>query len=265
MKKLLLVIISTLMITTTSITAFAAPSSNQSTQFNLVDHGDWPLPSADSRSISREEAAQIGVYALEQFFNADISGSTVFMHYNERIESRTGEIGGMRYEQIEIPSQWSGFIMPGGSDNIYKYWFSEFDFIINAETGELMAARFTPGTTEATTMTTPSYRVTDHSDFFGFEPTAQHNINFSRLSMDIAQEFNLFEREVARARLVALMHGASPMGQPILQFMVEIQSVDGETMLLRFDGENQPVLTSVENDFSLWAWRGSSRFDWVTR
>ena len=63
------------------------------------------------------------------------------------------------------------------------------------------------------------------------------------------------------------MLGSDVFGEPTVTFLVQVQCVDNETVVLGFEGflENEPVLTSVEREFNLpRAWR-TQQFEWVMR
>ena len=285
MKKLILGTMATLILAGTATTVFAGTTHPTATsyqnqyaerQLNIVNHGIVTPPSENS--ISRDEAAQIGADALENFFGADLDCVTISMFYLERVNaySNTGNAHVNLYtndgqsiaqapQAIEIPaipSTWTGFIMP--SDDAL---FSKFDFIVNAETGEFISARFSPSATESVNTETPSSRVVDFGEFIEFTPKPQHNYGFSRLAMDTVQELNILDRDVAQARLITHMLGSDVFGEPTVTFLIEVQCVDGETIALGFEGflENEPVLTSVEREFNLpRAWR-TQQFEWVMR
>ncbi|MCL2385991.1 MAG: hypothetical protein FWC89_00435 [Defluviitaleaceae bacterium] len=272
MKKLILGTMAAIILAGTTTTVFAntTPSTASNYQYaqrqlNIVNHGIVTPP--NENSISRDEAAQIGADALENFFGADLDGITIGMFYLERVNaySNTGNAHNIAHapraiEIPAIPSTWTGFIMP--SDDAL---FSKFDFIINAETGELISARFYPSAAESVSAETQSGRVVDFGGFVGFAPNAQHNIGYSRLAMNTVQELNILEGEAEKARLLTHMLGSDVFGVPIITFLVEVQCVDGKAVVLGFDGflHNEPVLTSVEREFNLpRAWR-TQQFDWV--
>jgi len=260
--------------------AFATTSANENTpitsqtnyqsQFNIEVPELIGAPEGFSfgepttNCISIEEAAQIAASGLERFFGADLQGVTMNMHYMEGGPSSTLSL------PYGVPATWVGSITPGNDLNV----MAQFAFTVNAETGELLRASYFPGAVEAAAAGAewPSLGWND-GDFDYINPNAQHNRELANLAMDIVQELNILDGEIARARINFNMIGATPLSEPTMITSVDVQCVNGETVALGFQGffDEEQVLTDVFgagqtqiNESMGWE-RHESKFDWVNR
>jgi len=203
-------------------------------------HLSWGLhySEASPTAIPKEEARQIGVNALAKFFDVDLS-----------------QLGNYSLEMNYMPygSTWSGTIrVPHDRqpcpDGLMLRGSDLFRFRLDAQTGELLGLQFFPSEC-------PIARPNMQNDCMGtvlqvFEyrdnMTAQHNIEFSRHAMQVAEQLNIFEGDILRAAISA---GGWMMGRDNsfeLVVSVTVESTHGELIALRFQGASRKELVDVE-------------------
>ena len=109
-------------------------------------------------SITAEEAASLGLRALEQFFDVDFfyGGRTVYMMYMARVDEHI-------LDPVTIPAQpsmWAGTIIPPGTN--FNEAVPQYSFRVNAETGRVTALTYEPNAAELNElMTTRSGAITE--------------------------------------------------------------------------------------------------------
>jgi len=265
--------------------------------------------------LSAQESAQIGVNAIEQYFDVNIDGVIVNMHYIVRIDPNdpssitmatlgvrdpdshieiingwANELG-MTLDEIldnttyhgwgdyldeladkvgttretfvnslsvvfnatrfqgeiqEQPSSWSGAVLPPGYTNTNS-GMHEYSFGINAETGEIMRISYFPNIIDAIDSEPPTIVSVNMRDLFRADVNEEHNRNFSRYAMQIAQERNIFDSEVTRARISSSGNWHRGWEQTAV-ITVLVESENGESVQLSFVGfmEGEKELVSVD-------------------
>jgi len=236
----------------------------------------WGLPytEASAAAIPKEEAKQIGVNALAEFFGADLSqlGKYVLeIGYNpqmdplEFLDSPTGEWDedlGMFVEDGTVRdsmpdalfpmnvhrSAWVGSIIfnndriPCPEGRMLRS-HDTFRFRVDAQTGELLGLQFFPSARSTTNDAFASaMKVFDYAHSM----TAQHNIEYARYAMQFAEESNLFENEVHRAVVIG---GGWMLGRDDsfeLRVAVVVKCAGGEAVVLQFQGRERKELVDVD-------------------
>jgi len=167
------------------------------------------------------------------------------------------------WEAVEQPSMWHGVILP------YNSYWSLLHFTINAETGELTNARYTPWAIDTAGMSLEaSFRIITPDEVDNLVPTTQQNYEISKLAMDMAQELNLLNGSAARARIISGLSGFNmATNQPTNEMVVEVQCENGETVMLGFYGifDNEPMLTFVNTYRLPWFDYSQLELEWVNR
>jgi len=247
--------------------------ATQEEQFRIT----WGLPPAEASATAmpKDEARQIGLDLLIQFFgvNFDQLGDyQVEMDYMPAFDLREisttiyefdGVDGRIPVENSEVPdirwpmnvyrSTWHGTIsvptdrtpcpegrMLRGSDLLR--------FRVDAQTGELIGLQFFPSEDPVTRPDMQSECMGSPIQVFEYRDnmTAQHNIEYANFAMQLAEEANIFEDEVLRA---AYIFGGWMMGRDgsfELRIAVAVECVNGETVVLEFQGRNRKELVGVD-------------------
>ena|GEM_PF-1854284 len=158
----------------------------------------------------------------------------------------------------EQPNMWTCVIMGGN-----PYW-ALFSITIDAQTGALINASHSPWATEAIEM--PHER--DAVMFVPAvetEPTIQQNYEYARLAMDMAQELNIFENPIQRAKITLTVNSLNQAtGEMTPVTGVVVECVNGEMAQLNIDrcANNEPVLSFV-NTLHVCVDYPQFNFEWV--
>ena len=216
-------------------------SASTQAQFN-IDVYDFINDVLSVDVISAEVAAQIAADILSCVFNADLDGITMQLYYS----------------RDEWPHSWSGVHRPDDNSMV------KFHFNVHAETGELISVHYNPWGDEI-------LDIVDFNVLSEIETSAQQNIEFASLAMDIVQANNILEGAPARARLISPLSTspARTTGDPAMKLaMVTVQCINGGVALMSFYSflGGDPLLTSItiEADYS-WKYWYPFQTDWVSR
>ena len=272
MKKRIIGAIATLtLVGTTITTGFAATSETEVGSLRL----SWGhhYSEASATAIPKEEAQQIGLNALAEFFGTNLSqlGDYVIeMTYNPAVNVRESVISEPMYDIDgrlvtidDIPdyafpmsvtrSLWHGtIIIPNDRTPCPEGFMLRssdlFRFRVDSLTGELVNLQFFPSEDPIARPTMPSECMGSPIQVFEYRDnmTAQHNIEFASHAMRFAEETGIFEAQALRA---AINGSGWMMGRDNsfeLVVSVAVESVDGETVELRFQGRNRKELIDVE-------------------
>ncbi|MCL2621393.1 MAG: hypothetical protein FWD97_10715 [Defluviitaleaceae bacterium] len=235
-----------------------------------------PYTEASATTIPKEEARQIGLAALTQFFgiNFDQLGDFyIEIGYNPAFDPREMSTALYVFDGVDgrIPienpakndivpptrnvtrSTWDGAIRipnnrahcPEGrmlrSQDVLR-------FRVDAQTGELVGLQFFPSED-------PIARPNLQNECMGSPVAAfkyadnmadAHNVEFANHGMQFAKQANIFEGEVLRAATIAggWMLGRNDAFE--LVTIVAIESTDGETATLTFQGRNPKELVGLD-------------------
>ena len=191
--------------------------------------------------LNAEEAAQVGARAIERFFAYNLGGNTINMYY---LTSMQGSV---------LRGLWSGGVTLENSP------IPTFNFFIDAETGALISVNYNPYAANAVDIW--EYWVARPLD--AAPPNAQHNYEYAILAMSLARDLNIFNDEIAKARIAGYASFFNPAGEPSMTVSVAMQSINGDVMSMgfhRFLGED-PMLTDIASGVG---WNpDADRFDWV--
>ncbi|MCL2373065.1 MAG: hypothetical protein FWC78_06650 [Defluviitaleaceae bacterium] len=188
--------------------AFLAAEATEA-KFEIATQGN--IPPGDF--VSAEEAANTAAAALAKIFGADLNGQTISL---ELASPRTA---------CE-PFMWHGTVPP----------FAMFSFTVDAVTGELTSVFYNQS---SYIMYDGNTRWFNADKFLHMlanlpEPTPQQNQYYAHFAMNMAQELNLFAREIARARISFVSVGVAADGSFTLTVCVKVQCTDGENISLTF-------------------------------
>ena len=269
MKKLLAaglmtVVTATSVATTTYATAPEVPSIQIGIHYS----------EASATAIPKEEAKQIGLDALAQFFGADfaqLGNYHIEIGYNPAIDPRQIPTTIYQFDGVDgrIPvdmgahtfewplniyrSTWDGTIsVPNDRtptpDGLMLRSSDLFRFRVDAQTGELVGLQFfpselpTPHAQKSECMGSPA-QVFEYLN----NMTDRHNNEYANFAMQFVENANIFEGETLRA---AVTFGGWMMGRNgsvELNVTVAVESATGETVSLTFQGRERKEL--VELDF----------------
>jgi len=163
------------------------------------------------------------------------------------------------WENHEQPSMWHGALLINNS-----YW-AQFSFTVNAETGTLIGAHnnlWAPDMADIDERAPFMMSTTERPE----QLTPEQNHKYSQLAMDIAQEIDLLGSAITKARVNTFVNGFNPAtGEPTLGVMVEVQCINGNTVMLEFALlDDQAYLTNVHiTDNPVWGSWGAHEFEWV--
>ncbi|MCL2386950.1 MAG: hypothetical protein FWC89_05280 [Defluviitaleaceae bacterium] len=260
----------------TSVGAFAASRSGEETHRQLsIEFGNW-IPGPEMafgtptvNCISVVEAAEIAADTLEQLFDVNLDGATLFMTYWEG--------------QDDVDANWNGQIFP--NNELCLELMPQFSFTINAGTGELMDASYNLFALEAfeagirgRTATTPNIEAMQLLRTLN----AQDNQEIAIHAMNITQGTSLLNGEVTRARIDRYeIDFAIPSGEPMLRIFVIVQNENNDSIRLSFQelvnenpilhlaiGSEQTRLQEARTNELMLQFgfeREESKFDWVNR
>jgi len=274
MKKLLITGLMTIVaLAGVATSVWAAPATEPQTEQFLVMVG-LPYSEASAAAIPKEEARQIGLDALTQFFGVNfghLSGYHVEMGYNPAFDPREmstiiykfdGVDGRVPVENNEVPdlmwpanvtsSTWHGTItVPSNrtpsSDGLMLRGSDLFRFSIDAQTGELVGLQFFPSEDPIARPAMQSECMGSPLQIFEYidNMTLQHNIEFASHAMRFTEQAGIFEGEVLRA---AKIGGGWMMGRDgsfELIVNVALESATGETVMLTFQGRDRKEMVGV--------------------
>jgi len=244
----------------------------------------WGLPvnEASTNAIPVEEAEAIGRNALVEFFGADFSqlgDFTLEMGYNPAFNMRDSWLDGpvldfTRLDGSGQPTVITFDCLPDDSFpmNVYRStWVGTvsvptdrtpcpdgrmlrgtclFRFTIDAQTGELVGLQYFPSEDPVARPNMPSECMGTPIQIFEYvdDMTAQHNVAFANHAMQWVEESGIFEGEVLRAALVG---GGWRMGRNNsfeLVVNVAVESVDGESVMLTFQGRDRKEFVDLSFD-----------------
>jgi len=221
-----------------------------------------------SVAVANNWASRLGM-TLDQLFNDMMNGNDMSPMANRlgvEVDQFIHVLGDLwnitrtTWETVEQPSTWNGHIMPGNS-----YW-AMFGFTINAETGALITANYSPWAIDTIDMPLERNRRMFADESIRIIPTAQHNDEYARLAMDIAYNFGILNNPISQAKIATTITGINQAtGEPTNEIGVVIQCVDSNTALLIFgrNAANDPILTSIQiTNFPPYSHLG---FDWIAR
>jgi len=157
-------------------------------------------------------------------------------------------------EMSAQPNVWHGLVM------LDQFDIPQFTFSVNAETGELTdRISHIPNIPQLIIEMEQPRLITSTTlfDFEGREPdvivvftepvTDQHNYEIARHAIQLAEERNMFEDGVARARILGLT-SSHRSWTPIPAFWVQVESTSGEVIMMIFTGllDDEKVLETIE-------------------
>jgi len=249
MKKLL----TTGLVTAMAIASVATSVSAAPVQEQLRLKWGLHYSEASATAIPKEEAQQIGLDALVEFFGADLSqlGNYVFeMAYSPAIiDDEPGYIA----PTIGVRSMWNGTIfIPNGRtpcpEGIMLRSSDVFRFRLDSQTGELVGLQFFPSEDPVTRPNMPSECMGSPIQVFEYRDkmATQYNIEYANHAMQFAEQVGIFEGEIIRA---ATTSGGWMMGRNEsfeLVVAVTIESTMGETATLIFQGRTRKELVAVD-------------------
>ena len=164
------------------------------------------------------------------------------------------------WQRPERPAMWTGRYVPEGA------MFDKFAFQVNAETGELMAASYTPWAVYTIGRPDTAFRIQDWNADVDVSATPYENYELANRAMDIAQEFNLLGAAITRARVSTILQMTNIVTEvPTLEFGVDVQCVNGNTVHIRFSGPLDGNLELQSVAISDAHFVDTSEFDWVAR
>jgi len=197
---------------------------------------------AGMASIPKENAMQLGLTALANFFGADMSqlGNYVFeMTYNPADETHRSTWNGAVFFPNDRTAHPDGIIFR--SHDVFR-------FRLDAQTGDLVSLQFFPSEdpTARPNSQTECMGSLTHVFEYRDKMTALRNIEFANHAMRYAEQANILESEILRAATFA---GGWMMGRGEsieLVVAVAIESTTGETVTLTFQGQNRKELVGVD-------------------
>jgi len=273
MKKLLITgLMAIIAFAGVATTVFAAPEVEQPRIVAGLHYTE-----ASATAIPKEEAQQIGLNALTQFFgiNFDQLGNYhVEMGYNPAFDPRAmpmsaivyqfdGADGRIPVENNEVPdfiwpanvyrSTWHGTItVPNNrtpnSSGLMLRSNDIFRFTLDAQTGKLVRLQFFPSAD-------PIARPNLQNECMGspitaieysYNMTAQHNIEYANFAMQLAKDANIFESDVLRAALIGRGWMMGRNNSFELVAIVALESTTGETATFTLQGRNRKELVGVD-------------------
>jgi len=292
-KRLLLGAMAILILVSGTITAFAfatpntneaaAPSSSNAYEIPTTETEQlritWGLPytEASTGAIPKEEAKQIGLEALEEFFDTDLNqlgNYTLEIGYNPAFNPREiltspplytfdGVDGRIPAENSEAPdfafplhayrSAWVGSIIvesdrtPCPEGRMLRS-HDVFRFRVDSQTGDLIGLQFFLSEDPIARPNMESECMGSPVAAFAYRDnmTAEHNIEYASFAMELAEEAGIFEGDVLRA---TIGFGGWMMGRDDsfeLVITVALESENGETATLTFQGRNRKELVAVD-------------------
>jgi len=211
-------------------------------------------------------------YVVHVFYSPSFNPWRSIAEDNERIVQWTPEVGSgfrqpspysiQRMEDIPdyrfpmnvYKSLWSGTVsLPTGEPSpggMRPFQHEFFRFSVDTETGELVSAQYFPRYEEPTRRIGAQYSENMGSAYAVWEyiesMTEQHNIEYSNFAMQVAQEIGLFEGEILRAALISGSWMAGRNSSFELAIHVLVECVDGEKVILGFQGRNRKELVGIE-------------------
>jgi len=237
-----------------AVSTSAEPLNINERIFNIERVTNWfgyEISQVGASSVSMEEAAETGIGLLERYFEVDLENNTIHMVYfgvEEPTEMAANEfmLGGWREESF-----WRGIILPTGASLEDSLW--AFSFELNGETGEMLGIErslsadviFARGmsTQDASALESRlryennPYVIVDEIRGVAFlspdaplgtsfdpvfEPfTTADSIHYANDAMQIAEAFNLFDSEVARARIML----DNPSAWRVLNANLELEAI----------------------------------------
>jgi len=283
---------------TLATTAFAAPEAGQpptatnqaytvaSTPVTTTDTAPeaeqfririgLPCNEASASAIPVEEARQLGISALAEFFGADLSGlddyviemgyspgfdprewpiSTTIYEFDGvdgRIPAENNEAPNFRWPINVYRSTWHGtIVIPNGRTPCPEGFMLRgndlFRFTLDAQTGELVGLQFFPSEDPITRPYMQSECMGSALQVFEYRDnmTAQHNTEFASHAMQLAEEFGIFKSGVLRASVASGGWRMGRNGSFEINIAVYVESVDGETAAFTFQGSNRKELVDV--------------------
>lgn len=224
-------------------TTVASQEKTQS-NFEVVHLKDWngfPFDEPSLNDISAQEAGEIAANAIEQLFDVSLEGATIYMSFEDNsIESQDSwATEGIELIHTQMPNMWNGTIMPNGAD--MSSGMFEYRFSVNSETGEFISVSFMPDA--AATIGVESGFTKNYDYEY---PNKQHNYELSHYAMQLVEERNILDSEIARARISSASNWFRGWEQ-VQAFSVWVQCVNGESVELMFSGslEDEKELVMV--------------------
>ena len=259
------------------------PAQNNEVARLTITMGD-PFADTSGLAVSQEEATRIGMDAIKEFYGVtadELSNFTAQVFYQpqmdpqEFLDSPTGEWdevldmfvedGTVRDSMLDehFPldvhrGMWLGSVsvssLPSDNgwqvtdaDGVMTHSHDTFRFTVDAETGALLGLQYFP-------CQDPRSKTTQNDTFasaaavfdYAHNMTAQHNTEYANHAMQFARESNLFENEVRRAIIIGggWMRGRDSSFE--MRVAVAVECVDGETVVLQFQGRARKELVDVD-------------------
>jgi len=184
-----------------------------------LDNGDvWVFPTPRETSITAQEAAEIVVLALEQYFDTDLTGLTLYMQYSDPTAG------------VE-PSAWLIDIPPYGATSINNVSNASnaYSARIMAETGEL----FSLGRHIRAEETINNLQAVEvgPQGLWPVNLTEAQTTVFANAAMNVAYERGMIEGEVTRAAVMnqwGLMWGV----ERVPSVNVRVQNYNGDEIVV---------------------------------
>ena len=257
----------------TAVIAISGIATGATTAFAAQEveplHFSWGLhySEASQTAIPKEEARQIGIDALSEFFDTDLSqlGSyTLEMNYmpsvlfaspyddTRLISDRSTWRGTVRVPHDRQPCPEG--LMFRGSDL--------FRFRLDAQTGELLGLQYFPSEDPIVRPDMQNNCMGTALQVIEFQDnmTDQHNIEFANHAIWLAEQAGIFEDELLRAAITATgwMMGRNESFELVAD--VAVESTTGGTVTFTFQGNNRKELVGVEfsannNNSAIWSYR----------
>jgi hypothetical protein len=186
----------------------------------------WVLPTPRETSVTAQEAAEITVLALEQYFDTDLTGLTLYMRYNDPMDGVEIDESNERYIYM-LPSNWIIEVPPYGATSGNAS--SAYDARIMAKTGELFSLNRYIGAEE--TINNMEAIEVGPRGLWPEDLTEAQATVFANAAMDVAYERSMMEGEVTRAAVLhqwGLMWGL----ERVPSVAVRVQNDDGDEIVV---------------------------------
>jgi len=274
MKRLITGILVLIMLASTvAITVFAepvAPTEPEVEQFRI----SWGLPytEASADAILKEEAIQLGRNALQNFFGADfdkLGDYTLEIGYQpgfclrtSMMESPMMDLDGTLIHFDDLPddrfpmdvtrSAWVGTVIVP-SDRIpcpegrMLRSSDLFRFTIDSQTGEVIHLQFFPSEDPIARPYMQRECMGMPIDVFNYRDnmTIEHHFEYAQHARQAAETLGIFESAIYRASVLGGGWSMGRDGSFELLIAVALESEDGETATLTFQGRERKELVFV--------------------
>ena len=246
----------------------------------MITFGD-PFADVSGLAVSKEEATRIGMEALAEFYGvsaADLAEYfTAQVYYNPPIDPRSywdmpegyydyelDEFVGNGTVRENTPDEffpmnvhkgfWLGSLLPSnrgemtGSDGPMIHSHDTYRFSVDAETGELLGLQYFISVDPARKAGQQYDKFESAMKVFEYAQnmTADHNAEYAKHAMQVAEELNIFEGKVRRAAVIAggWMPGKDSSFE--LCVYIAVECANGEIVGLTFQGRERKELTDIK-------------------